>query len=150
MSNIELALWSFPVLLLLIFLRAPIALAMIAVGATGTYLAIGTPMMVLNQLKTLTYGTFSNYSFSIIPLFLLMGQFATLSGMSASLFRAAESFLGHRKGGVAMSAIGACAGFGAICGSSLATAATMGQVALPELRRYGYPGSLSTGVTIGR
>ena len=145
MSNIELALWSFPVLLLLIFLRAPIALAMIAVGATGTYLAIGTPMMVLNQLKTLTYGTFSNYSFSIIPLFLLMGQFATLSGMSASLFRAAESFLGHRKGGVAMSAIGACAGFGAICGSSLATAATMGQVALPELRRYGYPGSLSTG-----
>ncbi len=74
-----------------------------------------------------------------------MGQFATLSGMSAALFRAAESFLGHRRGGVAMSAIGACAGFGAICGSSLATAATMGQVALPELRRYGYPGSLATG-----
>jgi tripartite ATP-independent transporter DctM subunit len=65
--------------------------------------------------------------------------------MSAALFRAAESFLGHRKGGVAMSAVGACAGFGAICGSSLATAATMGQVALPELRRYGYPGSLATG-----
>jgi TRAP-type C4-dicarboxylate transport system permease large subunit len=74
-----------------------------------------------------------------------MGQFATLSGMSRALFRAAETFLGHRKGGVAMAAIGACAGFGAICGSSLATASTMGQVALPELRRYGYPGSLSTG-----
>ncbi|MEO1307119.1 MAG: TRAP transporter large permease subunit [Pseudomonadota bacterium] len=145
MSNFELAIWSFPVLLLLVFLRAPIALAMIGVGAAGTYLVIGTPMMTLNQLKTLTYGTFSNYSFSIIPLFLLMGQFATLSGMSASLFRAAESFLGHRRGGVAMSAVGACAGFGAICGSSLATAATMGQVALPELRRYGYPGSLATG-----
>jgi tripartite ATP-independent transporter DctM subunit len=145
MSNFELALWSFPVLLVLVFLRAPIALAMIGVGVGGTYLVIGTPMMTLNQLKTLTYGTFSNYSFSIIPLFLLMGQFATLSGMSASLFRAAESFLGHRKGGVAMSAVGACAGFGAICGSSLATAATMGQVALPELRRYGYPGSLATG-----
>ena len=145
MSNIELALWSFPVLLILVFLRAPIALAMISVGVGGTWLVIGNPMMTLNQLKTLTYGTFSNYSFSIIPLFLLMGQFATLSGMSAALFRAAESFLGHRKGGVAMSAIGACAGFGAICGSSLATAATMGQVALPELRRYGYPGSLSTG-----
>ncbi len=145
MSNIELALWSFPVLLVLIFLRAPIALAMIGVGVTGTYLVIGTPMMTLNQLKTLTYGTFSNYSFSIIPLFLLMGQFATLSGMSASLFRAAESFLGHRKGGVAMSAVGACAGFGAICGSSLATAATMGQVALPEMKRFGYPDSLSTG-----
>ncbi len=145
MSNFELALWSFPALLVLVFLRAPIALAMIGVGVTGTYLVIGTPMMTLNQLKTLTYGTFSNYSFSIIPLFLLMGQFATLSGMSTSLFKAAESFLGHRKGGVAMSAIGACAGFGAICGSSLATAATMGQVALPELRRYGYPDSLSTG-----
>ncbi|QFT59351.1 Sialic acid TRAP transporter permease protein SiaT [Sulfitobacter sp. THAF37] len=145
MSNFELALWSFPVLLILVFLRAPIALAMIGVGVGGTYLVIGTPMMTLNQLKTLTYGTFSNYSFSIIPLFLLMGQFATLSGMSASLFKAAESFLGHRRGGVAMSAVGACAGFGAICGSSLATAATMGQVALPELRRYGYPGSLATG-----
>lgn len=145
MSNFELALWSFPVLLVFVFLRAPIALAMICVGVVGTYLVTGTTMMTLNQLKTLTYGTFSNYSFSIIPLFLLMGQFATLSGMSASLFKAAESFLGHRKGGVAMSAVGACAGFGAICGSSLATAATMGQVALPELRRYGYPDSLSTG-----
>lgn len=145
MSNFELALWSFPALLILVFLRAPIALAMIGIGVGGTYLVIGTPMMTLNQLKTLTYGTFSNYSFSIIPLFLLMGQFATLSGMSASLFKAAESFLGHRKGGVAMSAVGACAGFGAICGSSLATAATMGQVALPEMKRYGYPDSLSTG-----
>lgn len=145
MSNIELALWSFPVLLLLVFLRMPIALAMIGVGVGGTWLVIGTPMMTLNQLKTLTYGTFSNYSYSIIPLFLLMGQFATLSGMSKALFRAAETFLGHRKGGMAMSAIGACAGFGAICGSSLATASTMGQVALPELKRYGYPGSLSTG-----
>lgn len=110
---------------------------MITVGVAGTYFVIGSPAMTLNQLKTLTYGTFSNYSFSIIPLFLLMGQFATLSGMSASLFKTAESFLGHRKGGVAMSAVGACAGFGAICGSSLATAATMGQVALPEMRRYG-------------
>lgn len=145
MSNLELALWSFPLLLTLIFLRVPIALAMILVGFAGTSAVIGTSMMPLNQLKTLTYGTFSNYSFSIIPLFLLMGQFATLSGMSAALFRAAESFLGHKRGGVAMSAIGACAGFGAICGSSLATAATMGQVALPELRRYGYPGSLATG-----
>lgn len=145
MTPIELALWSFPVLLILVFLRLPIALAMMVVGAGGTYLVIGTPMMTLNQLKTLTFGTFSQYSFSIIPLFLLMGQFAILSGMSASLFRAAEAFLGHRRGGVAMSAIGGCAGFGAICGSSLATAATMGHVALPELRRYGYPDTLATG-----
>ena len=96
-------------------------------------------------MKSETYTTFSSYSLTIIPLFLLMGQFATLSGMSQALFRAAESFLGHRKGGVAMSAVGAGAGFGAICGSSLATAATMGQGALPEMRRYGYPDSLSTG-----
>jgi tripartite ATP-independent transporter DctM subunit len=145
MSNLELALWSFPVLLALIFLRLPIALAMLIVGFGGTWLVTGAPLMMMNQLKTLTYGTFSNYSLSIIPLFLLMGQFAALSGMSAALFRAAASLLGHRRGGVAMSAIGACAGFGAICGSSLATAATMGQVALPELRRYGYSGALSTG-----
>ena len=145
MSQIELALWSFPALLVLVFLRVPIALAMLGIGFAGAWQVYGTTLPIMNQLKTLTYGTFSNYSFSIIPLFLLMGQFATLSGMSAALFRAAESFLGHRKGGVAMSAVGACAGFGAICGSSLATAATMGQVALPELRRYGYPGSLSTG-----
>ncbi|MGJ8589461.1 MAG: TRAP transporter large permease [Yoonia sp.] len=145
MTDLTLALWSFPALLVLVFLRVPIALSMMAVGFTGSYLVYGTSLPVLNSFKNVTYGTFSNYSFSIIPLFLLMGQFATLSGMSASLFRAAESFLGHRRGGVAMSAIGACAGFGAICGSSLATAATMGQVALPELRRYGYPGSLATG-----
>ena len=145
MSDLALALWSFPALLVLVLLRIPIALAMMIIGFIGSYIVFGSNIFTLNQLKTLTYGIFSNYSFSIIPLFLLMGQFATLSGMSASLFKAAESFLGHRKGGVAMSGVGACAGFGAICGSSLATAATMGQVALPELRRYGYPGSLATG-----
>ena len=72
MTNFDLALWSFPVLLVLIFLRAPIGLAMIGVGVAGTYMVIGSTAMTLNQLKTLTYGTFSNYSFSIIPLFLLM------------------------------------------------------------------------------
>ena len=144
MSSIELALWSFPVLLALIFLRSPIALAMLAVGFLGNYLVIGNTMMTLNQMKTLTYGTFSNYSFSIIPLFLLMGQFAALGGLSQALFKAAEAWIGHRKGGVAMAAVGACAGFGAICGSSLATAATMGQVALPELKRAGYAGGIST------
>ena len=100
--------------------------------------------MFMSRLKTETYGTFSSYSLTIIPMFLLMGQFATLSGMSQALFKAAESFLGHRKGGVAMAAVGACAGFGSICGSSLATAATMSRVALPELRRYGYSGGFST------
>ena len=80
-----------------------------------------------------------------MPLFLLMGQFAALSGVSRALFDAAAAWLGHRKGGVAMASIGACAGFGAICGSSLATAATMGQIALPELKRHGYSGALATG-----
>jgi C4-dicarboxylate transporter DctM subunit len=80
-----------------------------------------------------------------VPLFLLMGQFATRGGMSEALFKAAAAWLGHRRGGIAMAAIGACAGFGAICGSSLATAATMANVALPEMRRHGYSGSLSTG-----
>jgi len=145
MSRLELGFWSFAVLLLLIFLRAPIGLAMLLCGFGGWYFAMnGNPVPLLAKLKSETYTTFSSYSLTIIPLFLLMGQFATLSGMSTALFKAAESFLGHRRGGVAMAAVGACAGFGAICGSSLATAATMGKVALPELRRYGYSGGFST------
>ncbi|WP_299566267.1 TRAP transporter large permease [uncultured Sulfitobacter sp.] len=145
MSNLELGFWSFPVLLLMVFLRAPIGLAMLLCGFGGWFMAMGgNPAPLLAKLKSETYTTFSSYSLTIIPLFLLMGQFATLSGMSQALFRAAESFLGHRRGGVAMAAVGACAGFGAICGSSLATAATMSKVALPELRRYGYSGGFST------
>ena len=138
-------LWSFVVVLALIFMRMPIGLSMLIVGIGGNALVIGNFNMIAGQLKNLTYGQFSSYSLSIVPLFLLMGQFATLGGMSTALFKAAEAFLGHKKGGVAMASVGACAGFGAICGSSLATAATMGQVALPELRRYGYSGALSTG-----
>ncbi len=145
MSNLELGIWSFPILLGMIFLRIPIGLAMLMVGFFGTWLVTGSWVPILAQMKSLTYDTFSNYSLSIVPLFLLMGQFATRGGMSQALFKAAETWLGHRKGGVAMAAVGACAGFGAICGSSLATAATMGQVALPELRRYGYSGALATG-----
>ena len=145
MSRLELGMWSFAILLGMIFLRAPIGLAMLLVGFGGWYFAMnGNANPLLGKLKSETYTTFSSYSLTIIPLFLLMGQFATLSGMSSALFRAAESFIGHRKGGVAMAAVGACAGFGAICGSSLATAATMSRVALPELRRYGYSGGFST------
>jgi tripartite ATP-independent transporter DctM subunit len=145
MSSFELGLWSFPLVLALIFLRVPIGLAMLAAGMAGSYLVLGSWSPMMAQLKSLTITTFSTYSLSIIPLFLLMGQFATLGGMSRSLFRASEAFLGHRRGGLAMATIGACAGFGAICGSSLATAATMGQIALPELRRSGYSGALATG-----
>ncbi|MDQ2090153.1 TRAP transporter large permease [Marimonas arenosa] len=144
MTNFEIGLTSFPVLMLMIFLRVPIGLSMFLVGLFGLYLVTGGWNVALSRLKTETYGTFSSYSLSIVPMFLLMGHFATLGGMSTALFKAAESWLGHRRGGVAMSAVGACAGFGAICGSSLATAATMSQVALPELRRYGYSGGFST------
>ena len=144
MTGIELAAWSFPVLLALIFIRVPIGLAMALCGLVGAYLMYGTPVPLLNQLKQVTFSAFSNYNLSVIPLFLLMGQFAALGGLSRSLFKAAEAWIGHYKGGVAMAAVGACAGFGAICGSSLATAATMGQVALPELRRAGYAGGLAT------
>jgi C4-dicarboxylate transporter, DctM subunit len=144
LSNIEIGLLSFPALLALIFLRVPIGLAMFVTGFVGLWVVMGTPSMALSRLKTESYTTFSNYSLSIVPMFLLMGYFAMLGGMSQALFRAAESWLGHRKGGVAMAAVGACAGFGSICGSSLATAATMGRVALPELKRYGYDGGFSS------
>ena len=135
---------SFPILLLMIFLRVPIGLAMFVAGIGGIIMVTGDTTVAFGRLRHETYGTFSNYSLSIVPMFLLMGHFATLGGMSQALFKAAESWLGHRRGGVAMAAIGACAGFGAICGSSLATAATMSRVALPELKRYGYAGGFST------
>jgi C4-dicarboxylate transporter, DctM subunit len=145
MDALQLAAWSFPVLLALIFLRVPIGLSMLVLGLIGSWLVYGSAPPLLNQMKTMAYGSFSNGSLSVVPLFLLMGQFAALGGMSTALFKAAEAFLGHRKGGVGMAAIGACAGFGSICGSSMATAATMGQVALPELKRAGYAGSLASG-----
>ena len=144
MSDIIIGLLSFPALLAMIFLRVPIGLAMFLAGLVGLVIVTGDTTVPFARLKSETYGTFSNYSLSIVPMFLLMGHFATLGGMSQALFKAAESWLGHRRGGVAMASVGACAGFGAICGSSLATAATMSRVALPELRKYGYSGGFST------
>ncbi len=146
MSGTQLGFLIFGVLLTLLVLRVPIGIAMFISGAGGyLYLTGGESAPLLNSLKNLAYARLSNYDLVVIPLFLLMGQFATHGGLSRLLFRFVSAFLGHHKGGIAMAAIGACAGFGAICGSSLATAATMGQVALPELRRYGYSGSLATG-----
>ena len=146
LTSFQIGLLSFPVLLTLVALRLPLAAAMFIVGTLGTVLVTGNVRMMDSQLKSFTFGTLNNYSLSIIPLFLLMSEFATRGGMSRSLFEAAGAWLGHRKGGVAMAAIGASAGFGAVCGSSLATASTMGKVALPELKRSGYSGALSTGV----
>jgi tripartite ATP-independent transporter DctM subunit len=146
MSGIAVGGLIFGVLLALLVVRVPIGIAMFICGGGGyLYLTGGEPMPLLNSLKSIAYARLSNYDLAVLPLFMLMGQFATHGGLSRSLFRFVSAFLGHKRGGVAMAAVGACAGFGAICGSSLATAATMGQVALPELRRHGYAGSLATG-----
>ncbi|MCF8159427.1 MAG: TRAP transporter large permease [Polaromonas sp.] len=146
MSGIAIGGIIFACLMGLLVVRVPIGIAMFTMGAAGYYYLTGAEALpILNFLKNLAYARLSNYDIVVIPLFLLMGQFATHGGLSAALFRFVEAFMGHLKGGVAMASIGACAGFGAICGSSLATAATMGQVALPELKRFGYSGSLATG-----
>ncbi|MBL4813607.1 MAG: TRAP transporter large permease subunit, partial [Rhodobacteraceae bacterium] len=101
-TDFQLGLLSFPILLILIFLRIPLSAAMFLVGLVGTYLVAGNMRMMDSQLKTFAYGTLTNYSLSIIPLFLLMSEFATRGGMSRALFKAAEAWLGHRKGGLAM------------------------------------------------
>ena len=147
MSGIAIGGLIFLGLMVLLVIRVPIGIAMFVAGGTG-YLAIGgwdtTPLLA--SLKNLAYARLSNYDLVVIPLFLLMGQFATHGGLSRSLFRFVSAFMGHRRGGIAMAAIGACAGFGAICGSSIATAATMSKVAYPSMKKLGYSDSLSTGV----
>ena len=144
MEGLEFGFLMLGILLVLIALRLPIAIAMITIGISG-YLVVAGWTPLLSYFNSAAYWRFSTYDLSVVPFFLLMGQFATRAGMSKGLFDAANVFLGHRPGGVAMAAIGGCAGFGSICGSSLATAATMGQVALPELRRFNYSGALATG-----
>ncbi|MDO4706467.1 MAG: TRAP transporter large permease [Comamonadaceae bacterium] len=130
--------------LLLLALRIHIGMAMLVGGSVG-YIAVSGWDPLMSYFKHLAYGRFSIYDLSVVPLFLLMGNIASYGGLSRRLFEATNAFMGHYRGGVAMSAIGACAGFGAICGSSLATAATMGRVVLPELRRNQYAPSLATG-----
>ena len=144
MSGFEIGGLAFLLLFILLAIRVPIGVSMLAVGIYGLAAVLGLKP-TLNVLKTIAYDNFSSYTFSIVPLFLLMGEFATIGGVSQALFKSANTWLGHRRGGIAMAAVGGSAGFGAIAGSSLATAATMAQVALPEMRRYGYSGALSTG-----
>lgn len=144
MNSFELALLGLLVMVVLLTVRVPVAIAMMAAGMGG-YVALNGLEPLLKYLETAAYWRFASYDFSVIPMFLLMGEFASRSGLSRSLFAAANSFLGHRRGGVAMAAVGGCGAFGAICGSSLATAGTMARVAIPELERYRYSGSLATG-----
>ncbi|TVQ36439.1 MAG: TRAP transporter large permease [Geminicoccaceae bacterium] len=144
MSNLDIGAALFLGAVLLIVLRMPVGIAMLLAGGLG-FAAITGWWPMLNSLKTLTFSRFSNHTLTVIPFFLLMGEFATKGGLSQSLFACARAFLGHRRGGLAVATIGGSAAFGAICGSSLATAATMAQVAGPEMRRQGYSGALWTG-----
>jgi len=144
MTNFDIGLLMFAAALLLIALRMPVGVAMLLVGGCGIA-AIGGWDRLFAMLNTLTFSRFSSYTLSVVPLFLLMGDFATKGGMNRALFRCARAWMGHWRGGLAVATIGGCAAFGAICGSSLATAATMSQVAYPEMRRAGYSPALATG-----
>src|SRR5262245_12499080 len=145
MSPDAVAVTGFLVLFALVLLRVPVGMAMGLSGVSGfAYLVGGGPALKLvgqTSMRTVT-----DYTFGVIPMFLLMGAFVTASGMSRELFRAANTVVGHHRGGLGIATIVACAGFAAISGSSVATAATFSTVAYPEMRRYKYPQSFATGV----
>ncbi|NLO97762.1 MAG: TRAP transporter large permease [Peptococcaceae bacterium] len=144
MSFLSIAIIGIIVLVILLFLGMNIGITMMAVGFFGALYIRGFDS-ALGLLKTIPFAQASSYSLAVIPLFILMGQFAFHSGLSSDLFDAADKWLSRLKGGLAMATIAACAGFSAICGSTAATAATMGVVALPEMRKYGYSNRLATG-----
>jgi C4-dicarboxylate transporter DctM subunit len=144
MSGMTIALVGFGVMLLLIALRMPVGLSMLVVGAVG-FIHLSSWPAFFAYMKTNSYHQFANYTLSVIPLFILMGALAERSGISTALFKAAEAFAGRLRGGLAMAVIWACTAFGAICGSSVATTATFGRAALPELQRYKYDGGFATG-----
>jgi tripartite ATP-independent transporter DctM subunit len=144
MSDLAIGATGFVALLVLIALRIPIGVSMLAVGTIG-YLNIAGQTALMSYLKTELYWKFTSSDLSVIPLFLMMGHFAARAGITSALFRAAAAWIGHFRGGLAMAAVGGCAAFGTVSGSSLATAAMMGQVALPELRKYKYSGGFATG-----
>ena len=144
MSPIALALMIFGIMLLLMALRTPIAVAMFVAGCIG-YVSQAGWMPLASFLNNQAFARFASYDLSVIPLFILMGNFATQGGISKALFGFAAAVMGRFRGGLAMAAVLASAAFGSICGSSVATAATITSVALPEMRRHGYSGRLSTG-----
>lgn len=144
MSSLSLAGLIFATMLVLMAVRVPIAVSMFAAGTFGYLYQVGLPPF-LNNLNGLAFARFASYDLSVIPLFILMGNFATQGGISKALFQFASVVMGRFKGGLAMAAVLASAGFGAICGSSVATAATITSVALPEMKRHGYSGRLATG-----
>src|ERR1700750_2717059 len=145
MSTDAVALLGFVTLFVLMLLRVPVGMAMGLIGVSGyAYLVGGAPALKLvgqTSMRTVT-----DYTFGVIPMFLLMGAFVSTSGVSRELFTAANTFVGYLRGGLGFATVAACGGFAAISGSSVATAATFSTVAYPEMRRYGHPQSFSTGV----
>jgi len=139
------AIIGFLVLFGLMLLRVPVGMAMGLVGVSG-YAYIAGPGPALKLIGQSSMRTVTDYTFGVIPMFMLMGAFVSVSGVSRELFRAANAFIGHMRGGLGVATVLACGGFAAICGSSVATAATFSSVAYPEMRRFGYPQSFSTGV----
>jgi C4-dicarboxylate transporter DctM subunit len=148
MSGDVIAFSGFAVLFAMMILRVPIGIAMGLVGVGG-FAAVAGLKPALNLLAQSPIRTVTDFNLTLIPFFILMGVLATNSGMSRELFRTGRHWFGFLKGGMAISTIGACAGFAAICGSSVATAATMTKIALPEMKRAGYPDDVSTGVIAG-
>jgi tripartite ATP-independent transporter DctM subunit len=137
------ALLGFVAMFVLMSLRVPIAFAMAVVGLAGIGLMRSWPAAMSSTATEIL--DIAKYTLSVVPLFVLMGNFVTRAGLSRELYQAAYAFIGHRRGGLAMSTVLACAGFGAICGSSIATSATMAKVAMPEMRRFRYEDSFAAG-----
>jgi tripartite ATP-independent transporter DctM subunit len=143
-SPAEIGVLGLGVLLVLLFLGVPVGIGLAAVGFVG-FAAVSGLEPALGVIRIVPYATFSNYGLIVIPLFILMGNFAFHSGLSADLFLTARAWFGRVRGGLAMAAIAASAAFAAISGSSVATAATMGKISLPEMKRHGYDDGLATG-----
>src|SRR6476661_6610569 len=145
MSTDAIAVLGFVVLFALMLLRVPVGMAMGLVGVTGYawIVGVGPALKLVGQTSMRTV---TDYTFGVIPMFMLMGALVSVSGVSRELFKAANSTIGHLRGGLGVATVLACGGFAAICGSSVATAATFSSVAYPEMRRFGYPQSFSTGV----
>src|ERR1700744_404746 len=145
MTGNTVAILGFVALFVLMLLRVPVGMAMGLVGVSGfAYLVNGDA--ALKIIGHTSMRTVTDYTFGVIPMFLTMSARVQNSGMSRDLFRAANTFLGHRRGGLGIATIAACGGFAAISGSSVATAATFSTVAYPEMQRYGYPKSFACGV----
>jgi tripartite ATP-independent transporter DctM subunit len=145
LSTDAIAVFGFVILFVLMLLRVPVGMAMGLVGVTGySYIVgVGPALKLVGQTSMRTV---TDYTFGVIPMFMLMGALVSVSGVSRELFKAANSLIGHLRGGLGVATVLACGGFAAICGSSVATAATFSSVAYPEMRRFGYPQSFSTGV----